>query len=51
MKSQPRYRILHQLMIAKTEETRSTRLERFASGLNRETLDQTRVLLRRQLND
>ncbi|MFC3373187.1 hypothetical protein [Glutamicibacter protophormiae] len=37
MKSQPRYDILHQLLIARTEENRSNRLERFASGLNRET--------------
>ncbi|WP_239464128.1 hypothetical protein [Glutamicibacter protophormiae] len=28
---------MHQLMIARTEETRSNRLERFASGMNRET--------------
>jgi len=34
LKSQPRYHILHQLMIAKTEKTRSARLEKFVRQLS-----------------
>ncbi|WP_404289464.1 YdeI family protein [Glutamicibacter arilaitensis] len=33
LKSQPRYHILHQLMIARTEKTRSARLAKFLAGL------------------
>ncbi|MFD1377572.1 YdeI/OmpD-associated family protein [Micrococcus antarcticus] len=33
MNPQPRYHILHKLMIAKTEKTRSTRLEKFVRQL------------------
>ncbi|WP_426735392.1 YdeI/OmpD-associated family protein [Glutamicibacter sp. 2E12] len=34
LKSQPRYHILHQLMIAKTDKTRSARLEKFVRQLS-----------------
>lgn len=36
LKSQPRYHILHQLMNAKTEKTRATRIARFIAQLNEE---------------
>lgn len=36
LKSQPRYHILHQLMIAKTEKTRAARIARFIAQLNEE---------------
>ncbi|MGV2953365.1 YdeI/OmpD-associated family protein [Glutamicibacter sp. AGC46] len=36
LKSQPRYHILHQLMIAKTEKTRAARITRFIAQLNEE---------------
>ncbi|MFJ2353234.1 YdeI family protein [Glutamicibacter sp. NPDC087673] len=35
LKSQPRYHILHQLMIARTEKTRTARLARFVAELER----------------
>lgn len=34
LKSQPRYHILHQLMIAKSEKTRAMRIARFVAQLN-----------------
>ncbi len=37
LKSQPRYHILHQLMIARTEKTRNARLARFITELDHET--------------
>ncbi|MFJ2469546.1 YdeI family protein [Glutamicibacter sp. NPDC087583] len=36
LKSQPRYHILHQWMIAKTEKTRAARIARFIARLNEE---------------
>ncbi len=36
LKSQPRYHILHQLMIAQTEKTRATRIARFIAYPNDE---------------
>ncbi|MGP5697964.1 YdeI/OmpD-associated family protein [Glutamicibacter arilaitensis] len=36
LKSKPRYHILHQLMIAKTEKTRAARIARFIAQLNQE---------------
>ncbi|NAZ16510.1 hypothetical protein GT020_10600 [Glutamicibacter soli] len=37
LKSQPRYHILHQLMIAKTERTRAARIARFIAQLGEES--------------
>jgi len=36
LKSQPRYHILQQLMIAKTEKIRAARIARFIAQLNEE---------------
>ena len=36
LKSQPRYHVLHQLMIAKTEKTRAARIACFITQLNQE---------------
>ncbi|MGO3762303.1 MAG: YdeI/OmpD-associated family protein, partial [Glutamicibacter arilaitensis] len=37
LKSQPRYHILHQLMIAKTEKTKANRMAKFVAELNHPT--------------
>lgn len=41
LKSQPRYHILHQLLIAKTEKTRAARIARFIAQLQETNAQET----------